>query len=237
MIEGAGRLRRALGCVAGAAIVGVPSGLIAMVVAREQGWFVDDHTLEMVVVLPLCVGLGAVLGLEVATAGMVRSATLMARVWVGSIALVSLIMSGVWVAALVSVLLETFTQRDNVVALVGTVLAVACVGFGVAAAVVVASWRVENALRAVPLCAVLGVLYSLGLNASWFMASSPIYHCLPRASWCIEYARRQQLLRLLSLPAIVPGALPVGIWLGIVLWVALALGRRAAAARLALRAS
>ncbi len=208
MIRVAARLRRVIACIAGATIVGVPLGLLAL-----QRLTPGDGS-ELVIVLPPLAGLGVATGLELATALRLRAAA-WKPAWTRTVELVALILFGVLGGALAMSLAHAQTAALWVEA----VIALAFCSFGVVAAMAVISWRMGDAARIVPFCAVLGVLYGISLVTGALLTESLTVQCQPH-TWCIEPVWQDQLL-----PASLFIGLPVGIWLGIMLWLALAVGR------------
>ena len=213
MIWGPGRIRRALGCVAGAALVGIPIGLIALQIIY---WFsYDGQEIVLVIVLPLCLGLGVAIGYDLAATGQSRGPT---QILIGSLALIALILLGMLDGALLIPLTQTYSPA----AAIETEIAIACAVFGLTAAAMITRWHVDNATLAAPLSAVLGVLYVASYIGSYRVIDSLTFHCPPGA-------RCAMITWQLFLPSdFAQIALPVGIWLGLTLWAALALARRTA---------
>lgn len=210
MIGVAARLRRAIACIVGATIVGIPLGLLTLQrLAPGEG-------AALVIVLPPLAGLGVAMGLELEAALRWRAAT-WKPAWTRSVELVALILVGALGGALAMMLAHAQTAALGVEA----VIALAFCGFGVVAAVAVISWRMGDAARIVPFCAALGVLYGISLVMGALLTESLTVQCQPH-TWCLEFVWQDQLL-----PASLFIGLPVGIWLGIMLWLALAVGRYA----------
>ncbi len=210
MIGVAARLRRVIACIAGAAIVGIPLGLLTL-----QRLTPGDGS-ALVIVLPPLAGLGVATGLELAATLRLRAA-MWKPVWTKTIELVALILFGTLGGALAMSLAHAHTNA----LWVESVIALAFCGFGLVAAMAVVSWRMGDAARIVPFCAVLGVLYGISLVMGALLTESLTVQCQPRSS-CIPFVWQDQLL-----PASLFIGLPVGIWLSIMLWLALAVGRYA----------
>lgn len=210
MIGVAARLRRAIACIAGATIVGIPLGLLTIQrLAPGEG-----SALE--IALPPLAGLGVAVGLELVVALRLQAAT-WNPAWTKGGELVALILLGTLGGALAMMLAHAKAASLGVEA----VIALAFWGFGVVSAVAVVSWRMSDAARIVPFCAALGMLYGLSLIMGALLTESLTVQCQPHAS-CLDFAWQDQLL-----PASLFIGLPVGIWLGIMLWFALAVGRYA----------
>ncbi|MGZ3639757.1 MAG: hypothetical protein ACXVCX_18155, partial [Ktedonobacterales bacterium] len=184
MIGTAARVRRALACIAGAAIVGIPVELIGMLLLRMN---VDVllHEWPLIVLfvaLPLLAGFGAAIGLEVAavepqTAGRISA-------WDRSIDLASLILLGILCGGLLMALANG-QARDVVVE---AALAVTFLAFGIAAARTLARWRLHyaKATHAAPFCATLGLLYGLGIILAVTLVFAITYQPCRPGAWCID---------------------------------------------------
>lgn len=211
MIGSMARVRRVLGCIAGAAMVGV----LAALLVQSLGYTLD---VTLSVALSLAVGLGVAVGIEAAEARLAGVATERpaAAWWVRWVEVGELILLGVAGGAL-EMGLAHVQGTDGVV---NAVVALAAFGYGVAAALMVIGWRVGGALRAAPFCVVLGMLYGLSVTAGTVLANALLARPCPPYARCLEFDWRHGLLSYTLFTA-----LPVGLCLGIILWAVLSLGR------------
>lgn len=216
MIGGMARVRRALGCIAGAAMAGVLAALLV------QGL---GHRLHVTLTIApsLAAGIGIAVGIEAAEVWLPGAARERSTAWwVRWVEVVGLILLGVAGGAL-EMGLAHVQGADGVA---NAVVALAAIGFGVAAALMVIRWRVGGALRAAPFCVVLGILYGLSLTAGMVLANALLPRPCPPDVRCLAFDWRDGLLSDALFTA-----LPVGLCLGIILWAAVSLGRLASMAR------
>lgn len=224
MIGTAARVRRALGCIAGAAIVGLPVELLCFQVWRMNiDVLLHEWPLIVIVIivaLPLLTGFGAAIGLEVAAAEPQAAGQISA--WDRSIDLASLILLGILCSGL-PMALASGQARDVVVV---AAIALAFLAFGVAAARTLARWHLQYAksTRVAAYCAILGLLYSLGITACVTLVFTITWQPCRPGAWCIDRPTWQSYLLTTGFFL----GLPLGIWLALTLWLALLLGRWAA---------
>lgn len=219
MIGPTARVRRALGCIAGAAIADVAVELLLVLILRVNIDVLFYYESPLVIALPLLVGLGAAIGLEVAAAEPQTAGRI--SVWDRSIDLASLILLGILCGGLVT----AFIYERSPSSMVEAAIALAFLAFGVAATRTLARWRVSDAtaIRVAPFYAILGLLYGLGTIAGATLAFAITWRPCPPFVSCIEPPTWQSYMLTTSIFV----GLPLGIWLAIALWLALTLGRRA----------
>ncbi|HEX8033576.1 MAG TPA: hypothetical protein VF510_07000 [Ktedonobacterales bacterium] len=206
----AARVRRALGYIVGAAIVGIPASLLLVQMLR-----LNDYS---IVALPLLVGLGTLIGLKVAAVEPQTADRI--SLWDRSIDLASLILLGILCGGLPAALAN---GRASGVA-VEAAIALAFLAFGTAAARTLARWHLYDAqaIHVAPFCAILGTLYGVSMIIGFTLASMIVHQpCAPHA-WCIE----PDWLSLMLTRGLAIG-FSVGLWLTLTLWLALIVGRRA----------
>ncbi len=223
MVGGMARVRRALGCIAGAAMVGVLAALLV-----RQTLHIDEQVLAydmmLVMALSLAAGLGVAVGFEavetrLAGAGTERPA---AAWWVRWVEVAELILLGVASGALSTGLVYARAEAEAVEA----VVALAAFGFGVTAALMIIRWRIGGALRAAPLYILLGVLYGLSMVTGQALAGALLAQPCRLHGYCLEFDWQAVIVQ-----NSVSLGLPVGLCLGIMLWAALSFGRLASMSR------
>ncbi len=222
MIGGMARVRRALGCIAGAAMVGALTALLV-----RQTLHIDEQVLAydmmLVMALALAAGLGIAVGIEAAEARLSGEATERPEAWwVRLVEVGGLILLGVASGALATGLVYARAEAEAV----EVVVALAAFGFGVAAALMIIRWRIGGALRAAPLYILLGVLYSLSMVTGQALAGALLAQPCPLHGYCLEFDWQAVIVQ-----NSVSLSLPVGLCLGIMLWAALSLGRLASMSR------
>ncbi len=222
MIGGMARVRRALGCIAGATMVGVLAALLV-----RQTLHIDEKVLAydmmLVMALSLAAGLGVAVGFEAMETRLAGAATERPTVWwVRWVEVAELILLGVASGALATGLVYARAEAEVVEA----VVALAAFGFGVAAALMIIRWRIGGALRAAPLYTLLGVLYGLSMVTGQALAGVLLAQPCPLHGYCLDFDWQVVIVQnSISL------GLPVGLCLGIMLWAALSFGRLASMAR------
>lgn len=229
MLGTAARIRRALGCIAGAAIAGIPVELLFLQVWR-MNTDVFQHELPVLIALPLAAGLGTAIGLEVAAAQSPQARD-QTSAWNRSIDIVSLILLGIFCGGLVAALIFEHAAEDTTAA----AIALALLAFGIAAARTLARWGMHdaNAKRLAPFCAILSLLYSLSTVAGATLVFAITYQPCRPGAWCIDPPTPQSFMLTFSIFL----GLPLGLWLAAALWLALILGRHTASQQPALLAS
>lgn len=220
MIGTAARIRRALGCIAGAAIAGIPVELLFLQVWR-MNIDVFRNELPVLIALPLAAGLGTALGLEVA-AVLPPQATEQTSAWDRTIDVASLILLGILCGGLVAALV--FGRAPDVA--VEAAITLALLAFGIAAARTLTRWGVHDAKtkRLAPFCAILSLLYSLSTVAGTTLVFAITYQPCRPGAWCIDPPTPQSFMLTFSIFL----GLPLGLWLAAALWLALILGRHTA---------